>query len=379
MLCPRCQSQLRRKFYRDKLHFRCPKCGGRVQTFASLRSLCGDPQLMRTLWYLAKYEPAGSGLPCPECGEAMSRVLLPLSADGPVLELDVCCKPRCQLVWFDAGEFEALPEAVPTAAPKEELSPELREKLALLAVRQVEERARRELPPTADLSAADCLLAFFGVPVRGGPVWSGKVPWITAALSLVCIAVFLLTSGDLPGTFRHRGLIPAEPWRLGGATWFSAMFIHGGVGHLVGNLAFLIVFGDRVEAALKKRWYLLLVLFGGLAAAATHCLCNPGSTVPCGGASGFVSAVLGCFAVLFPREPLTVIFHLHPVTLPAWCYVALWFITQLAAGILAPARAGGTAFMAHVGGTAAGVLAGILLLRCQRESELLTGEKEKPF
>ena len=72
MLCPRCKSQLRRNFYRGKLHFRCPKCGGRVQTFASLRTLCGDPQLMRTLWYLAKYEPAGPGLPCPECGDAMT-------------------------------------------------------------------------------------------------------------------------------------------------------------------------------------------------------------------------------------------------------------------------------------------------------------------
>jgi len=370
MLCPRCRHPLNRQFYRGKLHYRCPQCAGRVQTFASLRSLCGDPQLMRSLWHLAKYEPAGPGLPCPECGETMSRVLLPLGPDLPPLELDVCCKARCQLVWFDAGEFEALPEAADPAAPQEELPPELREKLALLAVQQVEERAERDAaaaPP--DLSAADCLLAFFGVPVRGGPVWSGKVPWITAALALVCGAVFWMTAGDLPGTFRHWGLIPAEPWRLGGATWFSAMFIHGGVGHLAGNLAFLVVFGDRVEAALKKRHYLLLILLGGLAAAATHCLCNLGSTVPCGGASGFISAVLGCFAVLFPREPLTVILRWHPVTLPAWCYVALWFIVQLAAGILAPARAGGTAFMAHVGGAVAGVVAGVLLLRHQLEAE----------
>jgi len=365
MLCPRCHRTLERHFYRDKLHFSCPGCSGKVLTFAGLRSLCGDPELLRALWRLSGEEPAREGVLCPECGEAMTRVRLPLLPEGPELELDVCRKSRCQLVWFDAGEFEALPEAIPPQA-KEELPPEAREKLAVLAAGRVAERAAGEMPPTPV-----CLLAFFGIPAKGSG-WSGRFPWITAAVSLLSVAVFLLTRRDLPGAFREWGLIPADPWRHGGATWFTSMVLHSGWGHLVGNLAFFAVFGDSVEAALKKHRYLLLILGGGLAAGAVHCLWGRGPALPCGGASGFVSAVLGCFAVLFPREPLTVFFRWHPVTLPAWLYIGGWFLLQLIAARASSPLTGGTAFMAHVGGAAAGALAGAVLLLRQRDAEFRT-------
>ncbi len=140
----------------------------------------------------------------------------------------------------------------------------------------------------------------------------------------------------------------------------TAMFLHGGWLHLLGNMLFLYVFGDNVEDRLGRVRYLLFYLGCGCAAAYGFSAVDPSSTAPLIGASGAIAGVLGAYLVMFPRARvwslLTFLFFL-PVRLPAWLVLGSWFLLQAAysagAGIT-NAASGGVAYVAHVVGFVVG-------------------------
>jgi membrane associated rhomboid family serine protease len=132
----------------------------------------------------------------------------------------------------------------------------------------------------------------------------------------------------------------------------TAMFLHGGWLHLLGNMLFLYVFGNNVEDRLGRLRYLLFYLGCGYAATYGYSLFTPGSSTPLVGASGAIAGVLGAYLVLFPRAKvwsLLTFFFFLPVRLPAWLVLGGWFLLQYlyfrGAGI---ADGGGVAYGAHV-------------------------------
>lgn len=138
----------------------------------------------------------------------------------------------------------------------------------------------------------------------------------------------------------------------------TAMFLHGGWLHLLGNLLFLYVFGNNVEDRLGRLRYLAFYLTCGVVATYGFSLFFAGSDAPLVGASGAIAGVLGAYLVLFPRARvwslLTFLFFL-PVRLPAWLVLGSWFLLQYlytrGAGL---SEATGTAYLAHVIGFLAG-------------------------
>ena len=86
------------------------------------------------------------------------------------------------------------------------------------------------------------------------------------------------------------------------ATPFTAMFMHGGLLHLGGNMLFLWIFGNNVEDAMGPFKYVIFYLLGGLAATALHVVTDYDSTIPTLGASGAIAAVLGGYIVLSPAR-----------------------------------------------------------------------------
>jgi membrane associated rhomboid family serine protease len=142
---------------------------------------------------------------------------------------------------------------------------------------------------------------------------------------------------------------------------FTAMFLHGGWMHLIGNMWFLAIFGNNVEDRLGHLPYLGFYLVGGLAAAAFHWAGQPLSVTPVIGASGAVAAVLGAYAITWPWARVrTLVFLLIFITIldfPALLVLGVWFATQLL-NATHDARGGGeqVAWWAHVGGFVAGVL-----------------------
>ena len=61
---------------------------------------------------------------------------------------------------------------------------------------------------------------------------------------------------------------------------FTNMFLHGSWMHLIGNMLFLWVFGDNIEARMGNIKFLLFYICGGLAASGAHILLNIGSNIP---------------------------------------------------------------------------------------------------
>jgi membrane associated rhomboid family serine protease len=138
----------------------------------------------------------------------------------------------------------------------------------------------------------------------------------------------------------------------------TAMFLHGGWLHLLGNLLFLYVFGNNVEDRLGRLRFLLFYLACGVVATYGFALPFAGSSQPLVGASGAIAGVLGAYLVLFPRARvwslLTFLFFL-PVRLPAWLVLGSWFVLQyLYAEGAGLTESTGTAYLAHVIGFVVG-------------------------
>lgn len=150
--------------------------------------------------------------------------------------------------------------------------------------------------------------------------------------------------------------------------FLTSMFLHGGLMHLLGNLWFLHIFGDNVEDRLGKLRYLFFYLATGLAAGLAQVVVAPRSTIPCIGASGAISGILGAYFCLFPSARVVaavpIIFIIRLFELPAVIFILIWFGMQLLSGLVTPAGQPGVAWWAHIGGFLIGVL--LVLVRQAR-------------
>jgi membrane associated rhomboid family serine protease len=142
-------------------------------------------------------------------------------------------------------------------------------------------------------------------------------------------------------------------------TPFTAMFMHGGLLHLGGNMLFLWIFGNNVEDSMGPFKFVIFYLLGGLAATALHVVTDFNSDVPTLGASGAIAAVLGGYVLLFPRaRVVTVIFIVFFFTileLPALLVLGGWFVLQFLSAYTD--ASGGVAYYAHIGGFIFGLAA----------------------
>jgi membrane associated rhomboid family serine protease len=153
----------------------------------------------------------------------------------------------------------------------------------------------------------------------------------------------------------------------------TAMFLHGGWLHLLGNMLFLMVFGNNVEDRLGRVRFLLFYLACGYLATYAFAFSDPNSTETLVGASGAIAGVLGAYLVLFPGARVTtlvpVLFFI-PFQLPAWVVLGSWFLLQYlyvqGAGM---AQETNVAYLAHVAGFVAGMVLVIVIGGLRRPPE----------
>jgi membrane associated rhomboid family serine protease len=148
---------------------------------------------------------------------------------------------------------------------------------------------------------------------------------------------------------------------------FESMFLHASWLHLLGNMLFLLIFGNNVEDRMGRWLYLAFYLFCGYVAAYGFALGHQTSTETLIGASGAIAGVLGAYFVVFPRArviSLVPFLFFVPVRLPAWVVLGGWFLLQWAyASAPGNVAGGGVAYLAHVYGFVAGVAVALLLRR----------------
>lgn len=221
------------------------------------------------------------------------------------------------------------------------------------------------------------------------------VSWVIVAINVIVYAYqaylgenraaldFIFDYAFIPARFAAEPLAAAH-------TLVTSAFMHGSWLHLFSNMIFLIVFADNVEDRMGRWRFAVFYLLGAAVATGAHGLLSAGSPVPLVGASGAVSAVLGAYIVVFPRQrvqtfipPLIVpwiiasLFGAFPrfylLWLPAWLFIGYWALLQvLEAGssLGAQVEGGGVAWWAHLGGFVFGAAVHRLFLRGDSQGQL---------
>jgi membrane associated rhomboid family serine protease len=212
-----------------------------------------------------------------------------------------------------------------------------------------------------------------GIPLRDISRRPAHRPVITIAIIAVNAFVFILELLGGNAFVQRWAVIPANI--AAGQRWitiFTAMFMHGGWMHIIGNMVFLWAFGPEIEDAMGPFRYVVFYLIGGLVAFGAQIAAMTDSTVPNLGASGAIAAVMGAFLVTYPRDRIRTLLFLGwfvtVTVLPAALLIGLWFVLQLFSevGSVAQAQSGGVAYMAHVGGFIFGAVAGRLFESSRR-------------
>jgi membrane associated rhomboid family serine protease len=216
-----------------------------------------------------------------------------------------------------------------------------------------------------------------------------RFPLATVLLLLANIATWVLVQGAgfndsaLAASVCNLGMVPGEVTGLAplgtavpmgegtvcvvddqsinAVTPLLSMFLHGGWGHLLGNLLFRLVFGRAVEDSMGRWRFLGFYLLCGLGAAVAQTMIDPGSPIPVVGASGAISGVMGGYLLLYPRVKVHLLLIIFIVRVPAWLTLLWWIGWQLVAGLpqlgpLRPEVSEGVAVWAHIGGFATGLL-----------------------
>jgi membrane associated rhomboid family serine protease len=207
-----------------------------------------------------------------------------------------------------------------------------------------------------------------------------RPPFVTWGLIAVNIIIFLVEIGSdesakailasfaaNPAAIAHdvhtTGPVPPE------LTLVTSMFLHGGWEHLLGNMIYLWVFGDDIEEALGPLRFLIFYLLCGIVAALVFVAFNMHSTTPLIGASGAISGVLAAYLLLRPCARVSVFVLRVFVRVRAYWVIGFWALLQIF--LLSQHSDDGVAYLAHVGGLAAGAIlffvmrpAGVELFQC---------------
>jgi membrane associated rhomboid family serine protease len=212
------------------------------------------------------------------------------------------------------------------------------------------------------------------IPIGDDNHRGGSAPLVTWALIALNAGAFLLelsqgSAGALQSFVTAWGVVPREysagrdlaphiPFPFW-TTLITSTFLHGGWAHLIGNMAYLWIFGDNLERVMGHARYVLFYLVTGIAAGLAHIAFNASSTVPSVGASGAISGILGGYLLLFPRNRVRVLTGGGVAQVPAFVMLGIWILLQVVSGygsLAATEQTAGVAYMAHIGGFVAGLV-----------------------
>lgn len=341
MQCPRCRSPLVASPLGGITVDACGVCRGAFYEHSDAAALDPDAEIRKLVTAGSAKMKGKSTLPCP-LGHGP---LITYDCEAPdqhraKVEIETC--PTCKGIWLDAEEAHVLQKiAAQTGDAKSGVGWYL-------------------------------LQAFTGIPLEVyHPV--KRRPVGVFLIILACIAVFgvelsYAAADGLEWFIRRFGLVPNEVMH-GRQLWsiVSHMFMHGGFGHIFGNLVYLYIFGDNIEDKIGRIKFLILYFICGLFAAGAQIAAGYNSTVPMVGASGAIAGILGAYLILFPRVRVYVVVLLFRFKVSVWFYLGGWIAMNLlmggAAALDGAEGAGGVAWWAHIGGFAAGGLWALVMRR----------------
>jgi membrane associated rhomboid family serine protease len=262
------------------------------------------------------------------------------------------------MIWFDPYEFENLPKIEMGKSQEPPLTVKEREASALA---RLESLKKKQLQNDRNSRTGPdhwwhVIPALFGIPVEYNYMPLKHRPIATWSLAAVIILVSFMAFRNLRPAVENFGMIPAQFTRYFGFTLVSSFFLHGSYFHLIGNLYFLIVFGDNTEDVLGKRNYLLLIIIATIVGDIAHILGNLDSTIPCIGASGGISGVLAYYCLRFSKAKVGIILFFRWIRLPVGIMLAIWIIFQILGAYRQILDLSNVSALAHLGGASIGIL-----------------------
>jgi membrane associated rhomboid family serine protease len=191
--------------------------------------------------------------------------------------------------------------------------------------------------------------------------------YILIGANLLCFLYQLSLGPHLDRFVLAWGMVPAHVLSSHGSihlagvtTVITSMFLHAGWLHVLGNMLYLYIFGDNVEDRMGHGRYLLFYLLCGVCAATAQLWAAPAARIPMVGASGAIAGVMGAYFCLYPRARIVMLIFLFIfidfVEVPAFFFLAFWFLLQFMSGALSSSSQGSVAWWAHIGGFAGGIV-----------------------
>ena len=339
LTCPVCNTPLLETRSTRAVMWTCPTCRGRAIGVSLLRRAT-EGRWAGELWQQALAASSRGERLCPSCRTAMVDVT----------DVEIC--KGCQLVWFDAADFEAapfLPERGARTLPEEALEKIARTQAALIA-------ADYKVRFGQTMALADALPlvpGVMGLPIEEEVRGLHRYPWVTWALTIVVALVGFWSVAE-PDSARRFALVATDVDRSSGATLVAALFVHATVFQLVTNAYFLLLFGDNVEDFLGPLMFMVLFVTGGLIGNVLHVVLAADSATPLLGASGAISAIVVFYACKFPNVQLRVTRLVRWHSIPALSGLLFWLLTKAVSTTPVLGRAE-PSLWPYVGGAAVGL------------------------
>jgi membrane associated rhomboid family serine protease len=217
------------------------------------------------------------------------------------------------------------------------------------------------------------------IPLEDSSRRPQRFPIATLAIILLNAIVFVLELIGGEPFVKQWSVMPADI--VAGRHWvtiITAMFMHGGWLHIIGNMIFLKAFGPEIEDAMGSLRYVTFYILSGVAASVAQIAMLPQSDIPNLGASGAIAGVMGAFLITYPRDRIRTLLwfgiFIRTAFIPAGLLIGVWFLIQLFSqvGSVASVQSGGVAYAAHVGGFIFGVVSARFFEGFQSRAELET-------
>lgn len=201
-------------------------------------------------------------------------------------------------------------------------------------------------------------------PIGDDNIKGGFKPLFSYSFLLLNVLIFIYQF-SIGGTqfFETFSVTPAEI--SSGANYYSLVtsaFLHAGFMHIAGNMLYLWIFGDNIEAIIGNISFFFFYIIGGIVATYFHIFLDPVSQIPLIGASGAISAIMGAYLVMFPKSRIKMIFivFFKKFYIPAFLFLIFWFLQQvyMVKFESGDENGGGVAWWAHIGGFVYGLIVG---------------------
>jgi membrane associated rhomboid family serine protease/ribosomal protein L37AE/L43A len=374
MNCPKCSNELE-IFARDgKEIYVCPFClSGLIPNESSLKILkyfCNEEimsQLISALLDDSLFDNAKTmlsaeeNLACPKCKSYMQHYDF-----NKKIRFYVNKCINCGSIWLNQVQMPLLSVAFVENTPEDlNFKKTINNLYEILAKRKAKKiRSLDEI--IAPFAAMTGLLP--AIPV-GDNVLTKIKPIATRSIIIACAIIFVLQIAfkEILASFGLYAdkVAQGEWYRL-----ITYAFLHGGIFHLLGNMFFLRIFGRTVEDELEWKRYLSLFALGAVVSGIFVVATITKKDIPCVGASGAISAIIGAYLILFPKaklkfdvyQPLALLLpipirKIATVQISSMYYILLWIIMNIFFGMLqSGAKTLGIAYWGHIGGFIAGII-----------------------